>query len=372
MEPRLNALPELDMPADPPRLWLGGLSRAYAGAWAVDNVSLGVGRGEFLSLLGPSGSGKSTILKMIAGFEPPDAGQVLLDGEDLTAKPPQKRDIGMVFQNYALFPHMTAEENIAFPLRMRRRSAADIHLAVGRMLELLQLGELRRRLPAQLSGGQQQRVALARALVFEPRLLLMDEPLAALDRQLRRQVQLEIKRIHQSLGVSVIFVTHDQEEAMFLSGRIAVMRAGRIVQQGSPASLYAAPESRFVAGFIGNANFLPAVVEAVSVGMVRVRFGGGGAGAGVGVGSLATGQIVACMVRPEAIRVSAADARLLGTIELVNFLGDTVELSLTTAAGPVSARIPWHLSSGLPGPGSQVGLDWAAEDVRVFAADEAA
>ena len=369
MEPQLNAFPALAMPPGVHILEIHGLGRAYAGNWAVDNVSLGLERGEFLSLLGPSGSGKSTILKMIAGFEPADAGRLLLDGVDITAKPPQKRDIGMVFQNYALFPHMTAEENIAFPLRMRRRSRLEMLAAVNRMLELLQLGELRGRFPAQLSGGQQQRVALARALVFEPRLLLMDEPLAALDRQLRRQVQLEIKRIHQRLGVSVIFVTHDQEEAMFLSERIAVMRGGRIVQQGSPASLYTAPQNRFVAGFIGNANFLPAVVEAVSAGVARVRFAGG-AGTGVAVGRLEPGQSVECLVRPEAIQLASTDALLHGTVELVNFLGDQVELSLSTPAGSMSARLALRGAVGLPAAGSSVGIGWSAEDVRVFAAGE--
>jgi len=369
MEPGLSA-PSAATPA----LELRAVSRAYGAAPAVDHLSLSLRSGEFLTLLGPSGSGKTTALKMIAGFERPDVGTILLGGRDITNAEPNARNIGMVFQTYALFPHMTAYDNIAFPLRMRRRSQASIAHSVDRMLAMLHLQELAQRYPRQLSGGQQQRVALARALVFEPPLLLMDEPLGALDRQLRRQIQTEIKRIHQTLGVSVVFVTHDQEEAMFLSDRIAVMRSGHIVQQGTPAALYAAPNSRFVAEFIGNSNFLPATVTEAADGFTGLTFDGGVAGAGRPVQALAAGQRVDCLLRPEAIHLGrgAEGTGLRATVELVNFLGDSLELALDTHAGPLTARIPTRSAAAYPAPGEPIDIWWAPTDVTIFARDGAA
>jgi spermidine/putrescine ABC transporter ATP-binding subunit len=371
MESQLNPDSAKDALAVAPALELRGLSRAYAETWAVDNLSLTLQEGEFLTLLGPSGSGKSTALKMIAGFEKPDAGAILLGAHDITHAPPNARDIGMVFQNYALFPHMTAFENIAFPLRMRKRPRPEIAQSVDRMLAMLHLQDLAHRTPRQLSGGQQQRVALARALVFEPPLLLMDEPLGALDRQLRRQVQTEIKRIHQSLRVSVIFVTHDQEEAMFLSDRIAVMRAGRIVQQGTPAALYAAPNSRFVAEFIGNANFLPATVTETGTPFTRLRFAGGTQGAGRPAAPLAAGQQADCLLRPEAVQLGrdANGTCLRATVDLANFLGDSLELALQTPAGPLTARIATRSGIAPPTPGTPIDIFWAPEDLTIFPRD---
>ena len=236
---------------------LSGLQKRYGpGEPAVHEVSLDVAPGEFVTLLGPSGSGKTTTLMMVAGFESVSSGDIAIDGRSVRDLPPHKRDIGMVFQNYALFPHMTVRENIAFPLKMRRWSRTQIREAVDRSLDLVRLGDFGERYPAQMSGGQQQRVALARATVFSPKLLLMDEPLGALDRQLRQTMQFEIKNIQRSLGLTVVSVTHDQEEALTMSDRIVVMNQGRLVQVGSPADIYERPAAEFVAQFVGETNLL--------------------------------------------------------------------------------------------------------------------
>src|SRR6266567_8624280 len=252
------------------------LSKSYGPATAVSGVSINVRAGEFLSLLGPSGSGKTTLLMMIAGFEAPTAGAIHIDDRDITELAPNKRNIGMVFQRYALFPHMSVADNIAFPLRMRRTPKAEIRRRVEAALALVQLEEYGGRLPSQLSGGQQQRIAVARALVFEPPVLLMDEPLGALDKNLREQMQIEIKRIQQSLGVTVIYVTHDQEEALTMSDRIAVMRNGCLEQIGSPTELYDNPATSFVADFVGKTNFLEGVCH--SCNGIGVEFGLGQSG----------------------------------------------------------------------------------------------
>src|SRR5215813_3667788 len=225
------------------------------GTNAVDDVSLDVGRGEFVTLLGPSGSGKTTTLLMIAGFESPTSGVIELDGHDLVRSKPYERNIGMVFQNYALFPHMTAAKNVVFPLKMRRFPRRDIEARAQRMLELVGLRRFADRYPRELSGGQQQRVALARGLVFNPDVLLLDEPLGALDKNLREQMQVEIKRIHREVGITMVYVTHDHTEAMTMSDRVAVFRDGRIEQLGSPLAVYDRPANRFVAEFIGDSNF---------------------------------------------------------------------------------------------------------------------
>jgi len=233
-----------------------GISKHYGALAAVDDVSIDVAAGEFLSLLGPSGSGKTTLLMMIAGFEQPSGGTIAVDGKDYTHVAPNKRGVGMVFQKYALFPHMTIRENIAFPLKMRRLSRNAIGQKVDEALSLVRLEGYGDRLPRQLSGGQQQRIAVARALVFEPPVLLMDEPLGALDKKLREQMQIEIKSIQERLGVTVIYVTHDQEEALTMSDRVAVMNDGKLAQIGTPIALYQSPASPFVADFIGKMNFM--------------------------------------------------------------------------------------------------------------------
>ena len=243
-------------PASGARIEVEGLTKHFPGAAvpAVDGIDLDIRAGEFMTLLGPSGSGKTTTLNMIAGFEAVTAGRITLDGNDIARLPAYRRNLGMVFQNYALFPHMSAAENIAFPLRQRKIGKAEIARRVANVLELVHLGGYGDRLPSQLSGGQQQRVALARAVVFEPRALLLDEPLGALDKKLRESLQLEISRLHRELGITFVFVTHDQDEALALSDRIAVFRDGRIEQAGTPTELYETPASRFVATFLGDSN----------------------------------------------------------------------------------------------------------------------
>jgi putative spermidine/putrescine transport system ATP-binding protein len=235
---------------------LSAIRKTYDSTVALPHIDLSVARGEFCTLLGASGSGKTTLLKVIAGFERPDAGRIQIAGKDVTNTSIADRNIGMVFQNYALFPHMSVFENVAFPLRMRRLAKVDIERRVGDALALVSLDEYRKRLPGELSGGQQQRAALARALVFNPDILLMDEPLGALDKNLRQSIQIQIKQLHQELGLTVVFVTHDQEEAMNLSDRIIIMDKGQIVGDGSPQGLYRHPQSQFVAGFLGECNFI--------------------------------------------------------------------------------------------------------------------
>lgn len=251
---------------------LTGIQKQYGSAWAVRGIDLDVSKGEFLSIVGPSGSGKTSLLNIIAGFEMPSAGQILIGGERVTQLPPNKRQIGMVFQKYALFPHLTVRQNVAFPLEMRTKlSRSQRERQVCDMLDLVQLGDFGERLPGQLSGGQQQRVAVARALVFNPPVILMDEPLGALDKKLRENMQLEIKRIQERIGATVIYVTHDQEEALTMSDRVAVMQEGRVEQIDTPEGLYRNPISSFVADFIGTMNFLPAVKIGEKAGTAVLR-----------------------------------------------------------------------------------------------------
>ena len=256
------------------QLRLRQLTKAFGASQAVDRISLDVPAGAFVSLLGPSGSGKTTTLNLIAGFLTPDAGDILLDERSIADVPPHKRNIGMVFQSYSLFPHMTVAENVGFPLRMRTRlSRQDARQRIDEMLALVQLGHLGTRYPRQLSGGQQQRVAMARALVSHPRLLLMDEPLGALDKKLREQMQIEIKRIHRSVGTTVIYVTHDQTEALTMSDLVVVMHQARVAQVGTPRVLYEAPANVFVADFLGDSNLLTATIAHVSGDELAVEIG---------------------------------------------------------------------------------------------------
>jgi putative spermidine/putrescine transport system ATP-binding protein len=303
------------------------IEKRYGSVIAVDGVSLDIAPGEFVTLLGPSGSGKTTTLMMLAGFEIPTAGEIYVDEDPIAAVPPYRRNIGMVFQNYALFPHMTVGENIAFPLQMRKMSRTEITRQTAAVLALVGLPGYEGRYPRQLSGGQQQRVAVARALVFNPRVLLMDEPLGALDKQLREHLQLEIKALHDQLGVTIIYVTHDQEEALVMSDRIAVMNDGRIEQCGLPTELYDEPATRFVATFIGESNFINGVVqrldgtaaciEAPGLGELRAPLRAG----------LAAGAPVALTVRPEKIIADtnglASDMNAVtGTVDDVVFVGE--------------------------------------------------
>jgi len=312
------------------QLELCDVSKLFGNVRAVDGVSLGIPQGEFLTLLGPSGSGKTTTLNMIAGFEIPTSGDILLDGEDITSVPPNRRGIGMVFQNYALFPHMTVQENIAFPLKMRKTNSRQIKRRADEVLELVKLPGLGKRYPHQLSGGQQQRVALARAIVFEPKILLMDEPLGALDKKLRDHMRLEIKHLQESLNITVVYVTHDQEEALTMSDRIAIMNDGLIAQLEAPAELYESPVNLFVADFIGESNFLNGRVAETMEDRTAVQTTEGLKVWVERLDHLQPGAEVSVAVRPEKILVLADSEpaeggivnRFAGKIEEVVYVGD--------------------------------------------------
>ena len=287
------------------KLRIRGLRKTYGHVVALDNADIEMREGEFLTLLGPSGSGKTTMLMAIAGLNEPDAGEVWIDGRLATYLPPFKRDIGMVFQNYALFPHMTIFENVAFPLRMRKMGEGAIRDSVARVLDVVRLPDVSDRLPKQLSGGQQQRIALARAFVYEPSIILMDEPLGALDKKLRDQLQLEIKHLHGELGITVLYVTHDQEEAMVMSDRICLMNDSKIEQIGTPDDLYFRPATLFAADFLGESNLIKAtVVENGADGTVLTR-GDGDRLRAVANPAVAAGEKVQLMVRPECVRILA-------------------------------------------------------------------
>lgn len=284
------------------------VTKAFGSLRAVDGVSLKIGRGEVFSLLGPSGCGKTTLLRMLAGFELPDSGRILLDGQDITALPPEKRPVNTVFQNYALFPHLSVWENIAFGLKMAGRGRVEIKTAVERMLTLTRLEDQAQKRPAQLSGGQKQRVAIARALVNEPQVLLLDEPLAALDLKLRQHMLSELNALHREVGTTFIYVTHDQGEALSLSDRIAVMNEGRVEQIATPVELYESPANAFVAGFIGDANFFPAIVQDMMPGgFVRVQIDGLGRPAVASALNLKPGDAVRVMVRLESLHLFSGE-----------------------------------------------------------------
>jgi ABC-type Fe3+/spermidine/putrescine transport system ATPase subunit len=281
---------------------LRGLTKRFDDVIAVDAVDLHVAAGEFLSLLGPSGCGKTTTLRLVAGFEQPDEGSILIGGEDVARLPPYRRDVNTVFQSYALFPHLKVLDNVAYGLKQRGFDRAERHERARAMLELVRLPEVETRKPKQLSGGQQQRVALARALVMEPKVLLLDEPLGALDLKVRRQLQIELKRIQETVGVTFVYVTHDQEEALAMSDRVAVMAAGRIEQIGTPREIYDNPSSPFVADFIGETNFIERDGDTIAVRPERVQLRPEGAGGGDGIAgevvtTMVIGPAVQCLVR---------------------------------------------------------------------------
>jgi putative spermidine/putrescine transport system ATP-binding protein len=318
-----------------PIVSLRHLSKTYGqGPTVLDSVSLDVKRGEFLTLLGPSGSGKTTMLMLIAGFQYPTDGSIHIEDREVTALAAYKRNIGVVFQSYALFPHMTVAQNIAFPLALRKVASVERERRVREALELVRLGGLGARRPPELSGGQQQRVALARALVYRPNIVLMDEPLGALDRSLRESMQREFREIHRSLGVTFIYVTHDQEEALTMSDRIAVFHKGRIAQIGSPHEVYRRPNSRFVATFLGEANLFDGRVEALHGMQAIVRLRGGALlhaprSEGTGVG-----DDVCIVVRPEAATLGPSGPNVLkGALADVAFHGDHLRLCVTLSEG---------------------------------------
>jgi spermidine/putrescine ABC transporter ATP-binding subunit len=317
---------------------LTGLEKDYGGVGAVRGVSLDIAAGEFLTLLGPSGSGKTTTLMMIAGFESPSLGDITIDGKSVVGVSPHRRNIGMVFQNYALFPHLTVADNIAFPLRQRGIGRTERTRMVGEALDLVRLPGYGARYPRQLSGGQQQRVALARAIVFNPRLLLMDEPLGALDKQLRESLQLEMRRLHADLGITFIYVTHDQEEALTMSDRIAVMNDGQIAQLGRPEDLYDRPCSRFVASFLGESNFLPGIVHGFQDEDIVVAECGGTMVRAVAPSRPARGEKVMLTMRPERMRFAdglstPALNRMCATVTEAIFAGERCRYLLTAPDG---------------------------------------
>ncbi|TML21362.1 MAG: ABC transporter ATP-binding protein [Actinobacteria bacterium] len=335
--------------------------KRFDGTVAVDGISLEIPRGSFFALLGPSGCGKTTTLRMIGGFEEPTAGRIFLGDRDVVGLPPYKRDVNTVFQSYALFPHMSIADNVGFGLERRGVKKDQLKGRVSEMLELVGLAGFERRKPRQLSGGQQQRVALGRALVNQPRVLLLDEPLGALDLKLRKQMQLELKRIQHEVGITFIHVTHDQEEAMTMADTIAVMSQGHIEQLGPPEELYERPATRFVAGFLGASNLLPGVVE-------------GSDGIRLGDGTLVRAQVdgksgpVAAGVRPEKISIGRGGGvnELPGTVRETAYIGVATQLVVETAAGTVHV-FAQNIDSGgrVPAPGSNVILSWSPESTFV-------
>ncbi|MBV8411040.1 MAG: ABC transporter ATP-binding protein [Alphaproteobacteria bacterium] len=346
---------------------LRGIGKRYGEDRVVDGLSLAISPGEFFTFLGPSGSGKTTTLMMIAGFASVDEGAIDVDGADLSAVPPQQRGFGMVFQNYAIFPHLNVFENVAFPLRARRQSEAKIRERVAWALELVQLGAFAGRYARQLSGGQQQRVAIARAIVFEPRIVLMDEPLGALDKNLRYDMQVEIKEIQRRLGMTVLYVTHDQEEAMNLSDRVAIMNRGRVEQVGSPSEVYERPANAFVGRFLGEANILEGVLERLDGDVATLRVGGLALRA-VAREQVETGSRVSLFVRPERVRArSDADGnRLDGHVRRVSFLGNIVRYQVEVA--PATHVVVDVQNSGRSSltVDSPVSLGWSVEDSLVL------
>lgn len=344
------------------KLKIKGVTKSYGSFVALAPTDLDVGEGECVTLLGPSGSGKSTLLMTVAGLTMPDSGEVWIDGTDATRMPSYRRDIGMMFQSYALFPHMSIFENIAFPLRMRKRPAKEIRHAVERALEVVRLPNIGGRLPSQLSGGQQQRIALARCLVYRPSIILMDEPLGALDKKLRQEMQFEIKRIHEEIGITLLWVTHDQEEALLLSDRICLMNGGRIEQIGSPREIYSRPATPFVADFIGESNLVEATVVASGGGTATVHI----QGMSIAIPTTSdheAGSTVRIVLRPEDIVVATEDAdrtdTLAATVMDIIFLGDLVKYRLRLAnSQELLVKLLRRQHADTLAIGSRVGLSW--------------
>ncbi|MFC4275207.1 ABC transporter ATP-binding protein [Achromobacter aloeverae] len=352
-----------------PKLSVDRVHKSYGAARALRETSLEVAAGEFLTLLGPSGSGKTTLLMILAGLGVPDGGEVRIDGRVATYAPVHERDIGMVFQNYALFPHLTVYENIAFPLRMRRVAESEIQRRVQRILDIVRLPHTARRLPRELSGGQQQRIALARCAVYEPSIILMDEPLGALDKKLRDQMQLEIKRLHVELGTTILFVTHDQEEALTMSDRICLMNEGGIEQLGTPDDLYFRPRTAFAADFLGGSNIFDAVLDTPEPGSIVLRGPGGQRiVAAAGKDRLAPGAATAFMVRPEQVRLlspgETADNRLDATLVRSLMVGAVTRHYLQLDDGDTLVAVALTTGSRRAAlvPGARVQAGWAAAD----------
>jgi putative spermidine/putrescine transport system ATP-binding protein len=354
-----------------PFLEIRGIRKDYGPVTAVKDVNLSVREGEFMTFLGPSGSGKSTTLYILAGFQDPTEGDILLNGKTMLATPSHKRNIGMVFQRYTLFPHLSVGENVAFPLRIRRLPKAEIDARVKEALRLVRLEGLEDRKPAHMSGGQQQRVALARALVYKPPVLLMDEPLSALDKKLREEIQFEIRRIHQETGVTILYVTHDQEEALRLSDRIAVFSHGGIDQIGAGPELYANPATRFVAGFIGDSNFIDAEVIAVDGARANLALAGGVRLEGVPLHGVSPSGRASLMLRPERIDLALGrtEGALTGSVMDMTFLGNNTNVLIEPKGlQPISVRLPYgHKALEGLTPGAEVTFVFNPQSAHAFA-----
>jgi spermidine/putrescine transport system ATP-binding protein len=350
------------------------LSKRFADVTAVDCLDLHIAAGEFFSLLGPSGCGKTTTLRMIAGFEQPSEGRILLDGDDVAYTPPHKRNVNTVFQNYALFPHLNVFDNVAFGLRRAKRPKDELRRRVAEALELVRLTGFERRKSSQLSGGQQQRVALARALVLNPAVLLLDEPLGALDAKLRKALQIELKTLQQEVGITFLYVTHDQEEALTMSDRLAVMNGGRVEQIGAPQDVYEDPETLFVADFLGVSNLMDATGRGSVDGRCRVRIGrfeldaGGGPSEVVGPAKL--------VIRPERVELEPHEAdsgpnRLPGMVERVVYVGSAVQVLVRVATGETLQALVTNTGKELPfEQGTPVQLHLPVDALRVLPAGE--
>ncbi|MFC3107658.1 ABC transporter ATP-binding protein [Undibacterium arcticum] len=350
-----------------------GVKKTYDGEnLVVKHLDLNIRSGEFLTLLGPSGSGKTTCLMMLAGFEFPTGGEIRLDGQLLNKVPPHKRNIGMVFQNYALFPHMTVGQNVAYPLQVRGMASSARAAKVKKALDMVQMGKFSERYPAQLSGGQQQRIALARALVFDPKLVLMDEPLGALDKQLREHMQLELKALHKRLGVTFVYVTHDQSEALTMSDRVAVFDQGVVQQLAVVDRLYEYPDNQFVAGFIGDNNRFAGTVEALAGEHCSLRLPDGAVLRGANASGAYAGQAGIACIRPERIRIVPLDASpkntLRATVAGLIYFGDHVRVRCSTAQQDdcfVKLTLNDPALTGLQ-EGTQVALEIDPERLRIF------
>ncbi len=352
-----------------PDIRLDQVTKTFGETIAVDAIDLDIATGEFFSLLGPSGCGKTTTLSLIGGFEDPTFGRILLHGEDVTRVPPFRRSVNTVFQSYALFPHLSVFENVAFGLRRKRLRNVEIRRRVGEMLELVALPGMESRKPGQLSGGQQQRVALARALVNQPRVLLLDEPLGALDLKLRKQMQIELKRIQEEVGITFLYVTHDQEEAMAMSNRLAVMDGGQIEQVATPEEAYDHPATEFVAGFLGASNLLPGMLGELCEGFVRVELDRGGSVLAPAPAAPANARQVQVGVRPEKLRLAALGGEvpprsnmLDGRVMLVTYIGVSHQYSVELPGG--DELIVYAQNAGgvaLPQAGDAVRVLWEPE-----------
>ncbi len=358
-----------------PSVSLESVTKSFGDFVAVDDLDLEIASGEFFTLLGPSGCGKTTTLRMIAGFEEPTEGKVLIDGNDVVGVPSHKRPTNTVFQSYALFPHMSVADNVAFGLRRQGIAGGEIKQRVDEELERVGLAIEANRKPAQLSGGQQQRVALARAIVNRPRVLLLDEPLGALDLKLRKGLQVELKRIQREVGITFVYVTHDQEEALTMSDRIAVMNRGRIEQLASPEDVYERPTTTFVAGFIGVSNLMPGVVEDSSAGRTRVKLDAG-VELDVQTNGFASGERCHAVVRPEKLHITTDEGSTRdgwpsvgGTVESSVYLGTSTQIVVRLAGDvPMTVLVPnadEAERSMLPGGGARVSLSWAPEHMHV-------